>query len=366
MKIIYDHQIFSMQKYGGISRYFYELIKGIKQYSENEAVVSLAYTKNAYLSSNKSLGTYKEIKYKHFKGKTTLIRYINKYRFKKDIKLKCDIVHPTYYDPYFLNEIGDTPFVLTVYDMIHEKFAKEFQSWDTTAASKKLLVEKANKIIAISESTKKDLIEILNVDPQKIEVIYLANSLTNKSSSSRGNMELPERYILFVGQRALYKNFKRFVQAVAGILQEDPQLYIFCAGGNDFTEEEVKLFNKMNIMDRFIQKKVYDTELVRLYKKALVFVFPSCYEGFGIPLLEAMSCGCPVITSNVSSLPEVAGEAAYYFDPYDEGSIQASIKKVIYNESIRQDLIHKGYERNKQFSWEKTVQQTIQVYRSLI
>ncbi len=365
MKIVYDYQAFTFQKYGGISRYFYEIMKGIKKEKDYEVEIGVNYTENGYLGEIPHLGNYKAIQLGDFRGKVRLLNAINQYSTLRSLKEPYDIFHPTYYETYFLKRIGANPFVLTVHDMIHEKFPELFPERDLTAQNKALLVEKATKIIAISESTKKDLIDILNVPEEKIEVIYHANSLVMPNEESEIVKKLPKRYVLFVGVRNGYKNFNNFIKAMTDLIHKDGELYVCCVGGGKFNEEEKALLEELKIQERIVQIGVYDSDLTQVYRKALAFVFPSWYEGFGIPLLEAMYSGCPVITSNVSSLPEVAGEAAVYFDPYSEKEIQKSIEQVIYNEDLRKELIQKGYKRNAQFSWNITVQKTRDVYRSL-
>ncbi len=122
----------------------------------------------------------------------------------------------------------------------------------------------------------------------------------------------------------------------------------------------------MNILHKVHHIKVDDNSLKNLYRNAEAFVFPSLYEGFGLPVLEAFSCGCPAILSNASSLPEIGGDGAIYFDPYDKESITNSIEKVLHDEEFRDNLIQKGYERQKFFSWKKTAASTKKVYESLL
>jgi len=301
-----------------------------------------------------------------FKGKTRVINLINKvYSVFKLREAEFDVFHPTYYNPYFLKYIGDKPFVLTIHDMIHERFNTLFPVKDKTSECKKLLVEKANKIITVSENTKKDLIEIFGTNESKIEVIHHGNSMFPKQNLQI-NIKLPERYILFVGLRGGYKNFKRFIKAIAPLLNDDKGLYVICAGGGKFNRAELNLFKDCDIESnvKYYQIK-NDDFLSYLYSNAIAFVYPSLYEGFGIPILEAFSCGCPVVLSDASSFPEVAGDAGLYFDPYDQESIRKAVFNIISNKDARKDLIEKGHKRLKLFSWDKAASLTLKVYKSL-
>lgn len=367
MIIFYDHQIFTFQRYGGISRYFYELINLLKNNEDTVIETPFILSNNYYISNNKkNIRHINFLPHQEFRGKNRLMSIFNKrssiINFKKQ---KFDIFHPTYYDPYFLKYIGNKPFILTVHDMIHEKFSEMFDRSDKTSIQKKILIQKANKIIAISNNTKKDLMEILNVDESKIEVIYLGNSMFPKNNLIL-NIDIPQNYILFVGSRSGYKNFDRFIRAVFPLLHKDKNLYVVCAGGGKFQKKEYEFLKQLNILKQVIQFDVNDDILAYLYKNALVFVFPSLYEGFGIPVLEAFTCKCPLVCSNTSSLPEIADGGAVYFDPYDEDSITNAIVNVLENKNIRNNIIKNGTKRLKNFSWRKTATKTKELYQEVL
>ncbi|MBS4062393.1 MAG: glycosyltransferase family 4 protein [Bacteroidetes bacterium] len=366
MKILYDHQIFTSQKYGGISRYFFELVCEFKLTQGIEIELPLLVSNNHYIADKKVVKYIDFLPNKTFRGKGRIFNLFNKpYCVLKLKKQNFDVFHPTYYDPYFLDYLGDKPFVLTVYDMIHEKFSEMFSSNDNASQQKRLLVEKASKIIAISESTKKDLIEYFGTDASKIEVVYLGNSMFPKPNSNL-SIEMPKNYMLFVGSRSVYKNFERFIKGVASILNQNKMLFVVCAGGGKFTSKEIKLLSDLDIVNQVLQYNLDDESMAYFYKNALAFIFPSLYEGFGIPVLESFACGCPLLCSNVSSLPEIAGDGAHYFDPYSEESIKNAVLEVLENTTLREDLIRKGYERLKRFSWKQTAEQTNKIYKSLL
>jgi glycosyltransferase involved in cell wall biosynthesis len=366
MKIQYDHQIFTSQKYGGISRYFYELIKEFELLENVQTNTPLLLSNNHYISEKKYTNHIDFLPLKQFRGKQRLMNLFNKpnsmYTLKKQ---NFDIFHPTYYDPYFLDYIGNKPFVLTVYDMIHEKFSDMFSPFGKTSTQKKLLVEKATKVIAISESTKKDLIELFGTDESKIEVVYLGNSMFPNNSKDK-SIDIPEKYMLFVGSRGAYKNFERFISSISQTLKDDKNLFLICAGGGKFNTQEIESFSNLSIINQIKQYNLDDDTLANLYKNAELFVFPSLYEGFGIPILEAFACECPLVCSETSSLPEVAGDAACYFDPYSQESIREAVEKVLQSNELQNKLRQKGTKRLEQFSWKQTALDTRKIYESIL
>lgn len=366
MKILYDHQIFSSQKFGGVSRYFYELIKEYSSMDDMFVDVSLIFSNNHYIS-NSELVKHKNFFPKlNFKGKGRIQSLLNEYLTIQMLKKRdFNVFHPTYYDPYFLKYIGNKPFVLTVYDMIHEKFKDIFPLNDPTAANKKILAEKSSKIIAISASTKNDLVDILGINEDKIDVVYLGSSIES-ANPVKLSFKLPHKYILFVGFRNRHKNFNRFITAVAPLLKSDDELNVVCAGGGRFKQDEIEILNNLNIINHVQQYDVDDNILAEFYKRTLLFVFPSLYEGFGIPVLEAFACACPMACSNSSSLPEIGGDGAIYFDPYSIDSIHDVVQNGIYNDALRETLISNGRERLQKFSWKKTAEETKRIYEGIL
>jgi glycosyltransferase involved in cell wall biosynthesis len=370
VKILYDHQIFESHNFGGVARYFTELIK-----YNPMAELSLKYSDNIYLKE-KYFGKYKIFSRNYdynnflfpikFKGKGRLYRYYRKLfpRNNQSISIKklkgfgFDLFHPTYYDPYFLRYLNGKPFVLTVYDMIHEIFPQYFPDDKVTMPYKQTLFPKAKIIIAISENTKKDILRFFPDLAEKIRVIYLGFSFHKLDSEPK-----KEKYILFTGERIRYKNFKAFLIASAPLLIKY-DLYLVCTG-RPFNDEEKDLLCSLQINDRTICKFASDGELGELYSRALAFVFPSLYEGFGIPVLEAFASQCPAILSNTSSLPEIGADAAVYFDPYSTDDMRNQIERVICSSSLQKEMIKKGKERLKLFSWEKCARETMEVYNTL-
>lgn len=387
MKVLYDHQIFSAQKYGGISRYFYELMNRFSKMCGIHYDLALKYSRNYYILSNPGLfNVLEDTKTDRFcygiqfRGKAKIFDLlgrlsvldnpsINNLKNTVDIlnKSDFDVFHPTYYDDYFLNNLKRKPFVLTVHDMIHEIYSDRLFSKSNSIVSKKReLMHKASRIIAVSENTKKDIIKICGVDKNKISVVYHGNSL-NPDGSKNVDLPVPDNYILYVGDRHAYKNFVFFVTSIKPLLLRHKELFLICAGSVNLSLKEKRFLAQHGLADKVVHLPITrDDQLAYLYGRALCFVFPTLYEGFGIPVLEAFACGSPAVLSKTSSLPEVGGDAALYFDPADADSIHETIKKVIYDSNLANSLKEKGYEQLKKFSWEKCASDTFEVYSSVI
>lgn len=366
MRILFDHQTFSLQNFGGISRYYTELIRGINQTCDNRAYLSTLFSNNVHLREagikvNPFFSNW------HSQRKTSLIYRLNQLYGTVQLRTKAyDVFHATYYDPYFLHYLNDRPFVITFLDMIHEKFVRQFRGLDDggiITRQKRTLAHRAERIIAISESTKRDVVELLDVNPAKIDVIYLGSSLQAVPNDLKIETA-PEPYLLFVGRRERYKNFEGLLRAVHPLLKHY-KLKLVCAGGDPFTAEERALIHSLGANAWLEQRQIDDNTLQTLYQQAVAFVFPSLYEGFGIPVLEAFACNCPCIVSNLSSLPEVAGGAALYIDPAKPDSIRQAIEQLLGDEQLRQTLIDRGREQLTRFSWQRTVTETLALYQSI-
>ncbi len=378
MKILYDNQIFETQKIGGISRYFVELMREFKKDDKVRFSFPIKETENIYLKTLPFLSNIKSPKVSfnnfiwgiRFPGRGRLYRSLYRHKDKKKIihelkKGNFDLFHPTYYDPYFLKYIGKKPFILTVYDMTHEMYPNEFLKFDFSAKNKNKLVQKATKIITISEKTKEDLIDFCGIPEEKIEVVYFGNSFKAVKEKPQNAPKLPSKYVLFVGGRMTYKNFQPLVKSIVPLLKKDKKLHIVCAGP-EFSEEEKNMFEELGIKGQ-IESHFADSDVLSyMYQNALCFVFPSLYEGFGLPTLEAFSCGCPTIISNTSCMPEVGGDAALYINPKDSNDMLNKVKNVIEDKKLRESMIKKGYKQYKKFSWEKCAKETENIYKKTI
>ncbi len=382
MKVLYDPQAFDMQTHGGVSRCFAELYAHRPAFVD--ASISIKETNNVYL---KDLGfpeagdvykhflCAKDTKLKHFLFKLTYnLKYgkfsrwdkrplINQYETESVIKRgDFDIFHPTFYDDYFLRLIGKKPFIITVHDMIPEIF-----SIDHSQAKQKLaVIPKAAHIIAVSGQTKKDLVRIMNVPEEKVSVVY--HGADEEPYIPSSTAPFAEEYILYVGSRYVYKNFTAFCKSCVGILKRHPQLKIVCTGV-PFSPEEIQLFESLGIKDRMVHRFVQTRqELFDLYHYAITFVYPSKYEGFGIPILEAYKADCPVMLNRASCFPEIAGDAAVFFDLNSEKSDFEEQFETLYRLTgdERGELIQRQRERMKLYSWSKSAAQLADVYKDVL
>lgn len=374
-----------MQRYGGISRYFCELMNQLSidvdlnislglQFSNNENLLAQA-SLNKYWSNNmydnSHLLTALNVPNRSYNN-SIILKIINQHESTRILKKQnYDIFHPTYYNPYFLKHLKNKPFILTIHDMIHELYPDSFSFFDRTKTWKSQLIKRADQIIAISESTKKDIIKLYDIDPNLIHVVYHGNPLeeTIKCVDEHNEIDtsmINRRYILFVGNREGYKNFPFLCASISQLINKEKNLFLYCAGGQAFTPMEISLFEEHNIKSKVCHIKPNDCILKQLYKNAEAFIFPSLYEGFGLPILEAFSCGCPTILSNTSSFPEIGGNAAIYFDPKDQSSLSYAIDAVLFDTEYRDILITKGFDRVKDFSWSESAKKTKKIYESIL
>lgn len=370
-KIIFlDPQCFYSQKFGGISRLFSEFWVNASKNENVEIICPLIYSENLHLADhNLNPIFFKFLHNKKGKGKqliNAIQKRLNKwYTIFKLKTVDYDVLLSTNYDSYFLKYIGNKPLVVTVFDLIQERFPNYFDFEKKLMENKKLLCKKSNKIVAISHSTKRDLLEYYDkINELKVDVIHLSQSIdTSKNIHLKW---LPKKYVLFVGKRELYKQFNTVLQAMVEIFKTDQDVFLVCAGGGDFTSKEIKNLIDLKVDHRVIQQNFFDNELHSIYNKAEMFIFPSEYEGFGIPTLEAMMSNCAVILSNSSSLPEIGEDAALYFEPNDVEDLVLKIKTILENSNVKQCLQQKGKLQAQKFSWEKMTNQYLQTINSII
>ncbi|WP_229311013.1 glycosyltransferase family 4 protein [Larkinella soli] len=367
IKVLYDHQSFSGMAYGGVTRYFYELMRAFEQRDDVTFELSLQLSNNEYLekASFRRHITFKS--FAHSMNANRVASLVNRMYSIQRLKAgQFDIFHPTYYHKYFLNHLGSKPFVLTFHDATSERYGKIYPDVGAHLFEvKKALVPRADRIIAVSEFTKEEILNYFDVDPARITVVHHGTPFSDQLPKAVP-VKTPGPFLLYVGKRPLYKNFNAFFQAIRPVLKRHPDLHLVCAGGGPFHPDEKEMFEAARLSDRVHFSQASDGALCYLYSKALAFVYPSLNEGFGLPILEAYSCGCPVILSERSSFPEVAGEAAVYFDPEQPESIAQAVEQVVGDEALRNGLRAKGTERLKRFSCGKMAQETLDVYRNLL
>ena len=373
MKILYDHTVFQFQRYGGISRYFYELITRLSTKEDVDISLFHGFHINEYAlpEHKQNFDSYWGYKWKYKKPAAKYMALMfaipNKILFDNYMRsLDVNIYHPTYYRND-LDKYDKSAIVLTVHDMIHELYPDQFIDSRFVIKAKKKSINTADQIICVSENTKKDLINMYDVPEDKIKVIYHGNSLP-KSDEYLTCADLEKMYsitkpfLLYIGDRKRsYKNFTMLLETYSTMLSD--RFDLVCFGGGDFNHNELKTIKSIRCSGKVIHLSGSDHLLASLYKNAFCFIYPSLYEGFGIPLLEAMGLGCPVIASNTSSIPEVVDKAALLFDPSSIDSLINVIELLESNESKREKLIDLGFKQEKKFSWDKTARETLKVYK---
>jgi len=369
MKILLDPQIFYQQTYGGISRYYTEVFSVLSKKKDVEIILPIYNSDNSYLketdlaAKNKSLHLlYSVLSFFRISTRSLRKRKSDQLLDAKFQENDYDVVVPTYYNPYFLDKINGKPFVLTVYDMIHELLPEYFIDDEFRVVERKeLLLHKATRIIAVSHNTKKDILKVYpHINPDKIVVVYHGTSI---KIDNEVKVALPENYILYVGARPHYKNFKFLVRSIVPLLKKDSSLMLIAAGGGKFSEEELAWLKSLGINRQVVQKRFEENELGHFYKQAKCFVLPSLYEGFGIPVVEAMACGCPIILSTHGSLPEIAGDAGIYFNSESEDDLKEKIEELINNSELRAKYADKGLRHVTRYDWNAAAEQCLQVYK---
>lgn len=362
MRVLYDGSIYASQVAGGINRYFANIIKNLPP-----DFVPILTTKKKRILNYPAHPALKVYNFPVFRPGRISIPLGKLYFRAIDRLARPDVIHPTYYSRLTGEKISlrRCPLVITVWDMIHEIFSDTMDPHGAVAREKKDAILGADAVLCISESTKADLLNRVEVPEGRITVTHLAPEID--ASISYGDEAVPEQpYFLYVGSRAPYKNFDGLCRAMAKVAKTGQDIKL-CVVGSPLNSKELKLIGELGLV-RVIENygEVTDSQLAKLYRCSVAFVYPSLYEGFGIPPLEAMACGTAVIAANTSSIPEVVGDAAVLFEPSETDSLTEALFFVLNHPAKRSHFISKGYERTKNFNWEKTVMQTVQVYRSLL
>jgi len=292
-----------------------------------------------------------------------------------------DLLHIPYFDPFFIHlpKIKHVPTIVTIHDLIPLRFPEHFPSGIKGSLKLKLqkfLIKQADAIITDSDASKNDVISLFNIPGKKVFTVYLAADeafrqlkLTEdekKKFSQKYN--LPSKFVLYVGDVTWNKNLPRIVSACQKLnmplVLVGKALTVPSSDKKNIWNKDLQEVHKLIDQDSnmHILGFVSTQDLVILYNMATTLVFPSLYEGFGLPLLEAMQSGCPVITSKYGSLSEVGGDAVYYVDAMSVEKISAGIQELQVNQELRNQLINKGLERARKFSWQKTASETIHIY----
>lgn len=357
MRVRYDDQIMILQRRGGISRYHVELIREFR--------------------ADPGLGVDPEVDWRSSRNEHAVAAGLGRSTDRRRRRLtrlarrlpsmpwqRTNVYHPTYYDAAYLPDTPEPPMVVTVHDMIPELLPGLFPRGNPHLA-KEGFVRRASAILCVSESTRQDLVNVYGPLEALVEVVPLAVGSEFAPGQPRPD-GLSDSYILFVGRRGAYKDFGVAVEAFAAIRAEYPDLSLVAVGGGPFKDDELANMRRLSI-ERFVYRvDATDAELPSLFGCARAFVFPSRYEGFGLPTLEAMACGTPVVVADSSSHPEVGGGAALYFAPGDASALGAQLLRVLGDAELRQAMVSSGLDRAATFTWRQTAVRTRDVYAKAV
>jgi len=374
MRVIIDGEIYHYQSRGGISRIFNEIIP--RMCGQDDSLDIALLTRG---DTRQPLPRHQRVEYINASplsrrlcserisgffapGATWLAALLLERRLRGR---QDSIWHSSYYT---LPEKWRGPIVMLVPDMIHEFFPELFtgKENDRFRERKERCVRAADYVLSISETTARDIERVYKLDRKKIRVIPLACTdafYPLGESCSDPVLAGSKPFLLYVGPRVHYKNFDMLLDAYhrwPG--NKDVDLVVVSYA---WTQKESQTLVRMGISDKVrVMSKVDDKSLCRLYNRASAFVYPSLYEGFGIPLLEALTCGCPVIASRIPSSIEIAGDCPFYFDPENGSELIRCFDRAL-SEGRNRERVNKGFEQAKQYSWDRTAAQTLEVYREL-
>jgi len=356
-----DEQIFAIQRYGGISRLFYELAKQFTLSPELgvDLLPVSAPIVNRYVLDNPELMSALKTT-----EANSSVRALVAYFSHRTNARGAEIVHNTFYLPHGLAGAKGAKRIVTIHDMIPELLPKTRRRLDMLTM-KRRYVDQADHIICVSAATRGDLIRLYPEITAPISVVHHGVDPVFTPNVPKWS-DLPEQYVLFVGNRGQYKDADILVQAFAQFAKQVPDVTLLFVGGGEFTAKETKLMNTLGITRFVRQRSLPDAEMSSAYGNALFTVFPSRFEGFGLPAVESMASGTATILANATSLPEVGGEAALYFESGDVNDLAQHMLTLASDPVLRTNLAKAGIAQAEKFSWVKCARQTADVYQETL
>lgn len=352
----------------GISWYIFNLLTRLRQVSPDSFAYSAFLGDRAFQAQASGLG----LKFSQLPTHRPVVRILWE-QFVQPLALrqaKVDLLHAL---AFVAPLAAPCPFVVTVYDLSFLRYPEAFRPFNRWYLSQFTAntVKRAKAVMTISESTRRDVIDLLGVAPDRVYTIYCGVDDSFKSlpepevEAFKARRQLPDTFVLFLGTLEPRKNVDGLIRAYAAWKARDPKapLLVIAGGQGWYYEEIFQLVESLNLTDSIrFPGYVPQEELPLWYNAASLFVYPSHFEGFGLPVLEAMACGTPVITSTASSLPEVAGDAARLVEPTDTDALAEALATVVTHPDLQMDMKEKGLAQAAKFSWEKTAQQTAAIY----
>lgn len=357
----FDEQIFAIQRHGGISRVFAELAREFEHDSGHgvELQPIAAPVVSEYLLRDPETAS-KLVVRRGGHWSFTIARSLLRRRHRGP----ADVVHSSFYLPRMHQDYLGAKRVVTIHDMIPELFPSTRRRLDFMTI-KHAYVRQADHVICVSESTKRDLLTIYSDIDTPISVVH--SGVGAEYFPDQDPLpQLPTEYLIHVGARVQYKDSPTLLKAFPEISREFPSLHLVLVGGGEISSTEAELIRSGGISHRVTQISLPDALMPRAYANAQALVFPSRYEGFGLPVLEAMASGIPAVLCDSSALPEVGGDAAMYFRVGDHADLARTVIETLSDQSLRMKMIHKGRERASSFTWSESARRTAEVYRKVV
>ena len=355
----------------GVGWYIFNIVKGLVQNNKNDYTAEFINFMNRHnvkeqINYDIKIKQNKFIPYKVYNILTQKLKISHNFL----MSTKSDIYH---FFNFTIPKNIKGKVIITIYDTVF--FSAPETMGDMKAISEyKYAAERSDLIITISESAKSDIIKHFNVDEKKIQIVtpgidlqkYSYNYTDIELENIRKKYDLPKSYILYLGTIEPRKNIERIVKAFKNYKKEvNDDLKLVIVGKKGWKYDDImKLIESMRT-DIIITGYIDEEDKIPIYKLAQIFVFPSLYEGFGMPVLEAMASGTPVVTSNISSMPEVAGDAGILVNPFNENEIFEAYKQILSNKKLQKEMIEKGLEQAKNFQWKKSVEVLEKVYEKM-
>ncbi len=361
IRILYDEQIFLLQEYGGISRYFTELIKAFEANSNLgvKPLLSSREVRNQYILMETKTLNLQKVGNRFI----SLISLAFQGMFHRRLKVEVDLVHQTFYLPGFFSRFSKTPKALTLFDMIPERAHGGRRFWNPHFV-KRLVLPKADLLLSISNSSTQDMLSEYGLDLD-VTTTYLGVGPEFQPNLPSLDWS-PNKYFLFVGNRTGYKDCELAIRAFASVAGKLSGVSLLLAGGGPLTRKEKKLISNLAVENSVIQVSVNPIDLPRVYSNALGLVYPSRYEGFGLPLVEAMASGLPILAANTRINTEISGNCASYFQVGNLVGLSELMLQVGLNRNNFQNKVNSGLVKAKGFTWERCAELTAAEYRRTI
>jgi glycosyltransferase involved in cell wall biosynthesis len=361
MRVTFDDQIFTGQQIGGAARYFTELLQEFRRNPTHgvEPVTPFRYVITEHLVDSDP-ARFRTPRRAGIARRGAALRTLNAVRSGSRLR-KADVIHHTYYLPSYLH-IPAASRICTVYDMIPELLPELYPNGSPHYAKEKY-VQACDAVICISQTTKADLLRLYGALDKPVEVTPLAVADAYYRARAKDDAGYP--YLAYIGRREQYKNFDVVLRAFARIAGEHSDLRLLCAGGGPFRDGETARIEELGLSSRVERRTIPDEEMPSLYASAIGMVFPSRYEGFGLPIVEAFAARCPVVVADTPCSIEVSAGAAQVFAPDDEEQLATILSRLAGDPAERARWAAQGLARARDFSWTRTAVLTAAVYRRI-